>query len=713
MIFSNEHILINKKFKTQKDLFKALAKISLKKGIISNEKQLVDALIKREKEGTTGFEDGFAIPHARTKNVIKSSMFVIRNVEKFSDWPSLDGQGVKYAIALLIPENSGTYHINVLSTIATKLINQDFRNVIKKENTNVIYKSFKKLLKEIAEKTNKKVKTKLNATSHKKSLVGISACPAGIAHTFMVKEKMEQLAKQKGLNIKWETQGANGQNNKLSKDDIEQANTIIIASDIELDLSRFKGKKVYFATTNNVIKNSQKVYETSLNNSMIFEDNKNDKKSIQKISLLMLKAFKSNFGHPWIYLSITATLLAILSLVGFSVYGENWSKNPETLNLELYRMQSLVSLSLYFAMPIMAASITKKLSGKPEAFYIVLLSSIILNIPFMRGTFNSINGFNNSDILQNHIFFSYNNTFETSTMLKGSNILGCLFLTFVISGVYIGIENVKMFNKKRDKKISKILSNVFSPWLSTTIPAAISLLGIVYLLGAPLSFISSKIIYGIVIYPNDYWWIRFIIGFVFGFCIAYDLGGSINKMTLIILIGIAQYDLRFASFIPIGIPLASIGLGTTHFFTKKHFKVEDLHEVSKSFKRGLEGMTEGPLLLTNKYGWKVTITNTLSTGISTGFAYVLGIYILKGGHIGTLFMGAQAHLSNANDVGFLNYLHPLGKGALTFFASIFYGIICYYLIMIIGCFIYMGFSQIFFRIGKGKNRVYKTSEIKK
>ena len=704
MFFSKQNILLDQNLKNQTALFEKIAKIAKEKNLAKSKNKLVNSLLDREKVGTTGFEDGFAIPHARSAVVKKATVFIVRNQFNFRNWDSLDKKGVKIAIVLLIPPRANANHVTILAAFAQKLINKSFRQSLKLGSTEKIYELISNLLANIKAKTlpiAKSDQTKQLQDKSRKLLVGISACPAGIAHTFMVKEKMQQLAKVHNLNLKWETQGANGHQNILTKDDIKKASYIIIASDIEIDLRRFKGIKFYRTTTNDVIKNSKKVFEkTKQNVELPITKIKNYKLIAQNLII----AFKSSFGKPWTYFSITATLLGITSLIGFSIYGELWRSNPATQNLQLFQMQQLASIALYFAMPLVAASMAKQLTKRQEALYIVFLATIILNIPLFGQTFNSINGFETSKNLNYNIFYNWGGTFSNYQMQFGGNIIGCLTILFLITSTFVLIEKTKIKLTKHRSQVLKFIGNNFSPWISITLPTAIALFLIVFLLGAPLSFLSSKLVYIIIIFPNDYWWLRFIIGAIFGTLIAWDLGQTVNKITLISLIGFAQYDLRLGSIIAVAIPAASFGLGVTFYFYENRFKEVDRKEVAKSFKRGLNGMSEGPLLLTNKYGIRVKITNLIATSVASGLVYMLGIYIFKGGLSGILIMGAQGHLATSNDISFINDILPLGKGIITFLVAIIYGVITYYLVMLTGMITYVLIAKITFSI-KSKDKM--------
>lgn len=132
-IFNTTHIFFNNDAKTQDDAFKAIAKIAFDAGYVENEEAYYLGLQEREKEATTGFQDGIAIPHSKNSTVIKPGVFLVKFTNPIS-WDALDGQDIQVAIALTIPISGGDLHLRILSKIARKLIDDKFRMILKSSN---------------------------------------------------------------------------------------------------------------------------------------------------------------------------------------------------------------------------------------------------------------------------------------------------------------------------------------------------------------------------------------------------------------------------------------------------------------------------------------------------------------------------------------------------------------------------------------------------
>ncbi|GAA3019709.1 PTS sugar transporter subunit IIA [Tetragenococcus solitarius] len=132
-IFQEDHILFDESAKTQEEAFQVIVDIAFEKGYVSDKEVFFEGLKDREKEATTGFKEGIAIPHSKDASVIKPGMFLIK-FKNSIDWQALDKKPVNTAFALTIPEEGAAEHLKLLSLIARKLIDTDFREGILANN---------------------------------------------------------------------------------------------------------------------------------------------------------------------------------------------------------------------------------------------------------------------------------------------------------------------------------------------------------------------------------------------------------------------------------------------------------------------------------------------------------------------------------------------------------------------------------------------------
>lgn len=130
LVFNKNHIYFDKTAKTQEEAFHVISKVAYEEGYVQDENEYFLGLCEREKEATTGFQDGIAIPHSKNKTCLKPGIFLVK-FENAIEWNSLDGQPVHVALGLTIPEEGGQNHLCILSQLARKMIDDDFRLALK------------------------------------------------------------------------------------------------------------------------------------------------------------------------------------------------------------------------------------------------------------------------------------------------------------------------------------------------------------------------------------------------------------------------------------------------------------------------------------------------------------------------------------------------------------------------------------------------------
>lgn len=133
-VFNEQHIIFDERAKTQDEAYKIIAEAAYKAGFVRDQEVYYQGLWEREKEATTGFQDGIAIPHSKNDTCLKPGIFLVKFAHPI-EWNALDGNPVSVAIALTIPQEGGETHLRILSKIARKLINEEFRNGLKNGTT--------------------------------------------------------------------------------------------------------------------------------------------------------------------------------------------------------------------------------------------------------------------------------------------------------------------------------------------------------------------------------------------------------------------------------------------------------------------------------------------------------------------------------------------------------------------------------------------------
>lgn len=221
-----------------------MVELMAKGGNISDLQRYKEGVLKREEEGTTGIGEGIAIPHAKTDAVSAPGLAAML-VPQGVDYDALDGQPVHMIFLIAAPNTEDNVHLEVLSRLSMLLMDDEFRTNLLDAADVTEFLAYideaerKKFPEEYGEE-----KQEQNQPEEGYRVLAVTACPTGIAHTYMAAESLENKAKEMGISIKVETNGSGGAKNVLTPEEIEQCECIIIAADKEVDMPRFDGKPV-------------------------------------------------------------------------------------------------------------------------------------------------------------------------------------------------------------------------------------------------------------------------------------------------------------------------------------------------------------------------------------------------------------------------------------------------------------------------------------
>lgn len=234
-LMSKEAIKIHGHASSKMDAIDQMVSLMYRQGNVSDKEVYKEAVIERENLSTTGMVDGIAIPHARTTAITEAGIAAMTLPEGV-DYESMDGQPTTLIFLIAAPDNGDNVHLQVLSELSTLLMDHDFCEDLKNAGTPEEFLSIIDLAQS--------AKHEIETVEHPEVLA-VTACPTGIAHTYMAAEALEKKAKEMGIAIKVETQGSIGVKNELTKEDIENAKGVIIAADKNISLNRFNGLPLY------------------------------------------------------------------------------------------------------------------------------------------------------------------------------------------------------------------------------------------------------------------------------------------------------------------------------------------------------------------------------------------------------------------------------------------------------------------------------------
>ena len=242
-LLTEDTIILNLAATTKQQVLEELTGQLKQAGKLVDQQVFLQDILARENQSTTGIGDGIAIPHAKSA-AVKSPAIAFGRSEQGLDYESLDGQSAHLFFMIAATEGANDDHLEALSRLATFLMDEKFRSQILAAN------SKQEVLQAItdketgAERPVEKVEETAIVESSTKKILAVTACPTGIAHTYMAAEKLNERAKELGITLKVETNGSSGVKNRLTDAEIAEAEAIIVAADTKVEMARFNGKPV-------------------------------------------------------------------------------------------------------------------------------------------------------------------------------------------------------------------------------------------------------------------------------------------------------------------------------------------------------------------------------------------------------------------------------------------------------------------------------------
>ena len=238
-------------------------------GIIDDEDMYRKDILKREAEGSTGMGDGIAIPHAHDAAVKKPAVMFARSVDGV-DYNSMDGQPAHLFFMIAAPEGGDNTHLQALAALSQVLMNPDVVKALKAADTPEKVQDIfaKAVAKKEAENKAQEEKEKAQANQpideSRPYIVAVTACPNGIAHTYMAEENLKKQAEKMGVDIKVETNGSEGIKHRLTPEEIKRAKGVIVAADKKVEMARFDGKNLVNKPVTNAIKDPEALIDEVL-----------------------------------------------------------------------------------------------------------------------------------------------------------------------------------------------------------------------------------------------------------------------------------------------------------------------------------------------------------------------------------------------------------------------------------------------------------------
>lgn len=550
-LLSIDSIEIGSSYKDKDELLKNAVKLMCRSGIINNEKEYLNSVLKREKESTTGVGNGIAIPHGRCKAVDKAGLAAIV-LNKPVEYEALDNKPVELLFLIAAPEDKGNVHLEILSKLAMMLMDQEFTFKLKNSRT---AEEFIRAIDEAEENKNAQIKEEIKSD---KLILAVTACPTGIAHTYMAAEALEKAAAKKDLRIKVETRGSGGAKNILKESEIEEAEGIIVAADTKVPMDRFNGHQVIECQVSKGISSPEDLIDDILNHKgKIFKSNIKAEKEETGDSLghQLYKHLMNGVSHMLPFVVGGGILIALAFLIDGLSYDINALSAAERANFGcLTPLSSLLKgqiggLAFSFMLPVLAGFIAMSIADRPGLAVGIVGGAIAAN-----GT---------------------------------SGFLGALAAGFIAG--YL----VELIKKVSDKVIPASLDGI-KPVL---IYPLLGILGIGLIMIYAIEPVVGAINTGLNSFLSSLSGANVILlGMLVAGMMAVDMGGPFNKATYVF--GVASiasgnYNIMAAVMIGGMVPPCAIALSTLLF--KDKFTESERKSGPTNFIMGLAFITEGAI----------------------------------------------------------------------------------------------------------------------
>ena len=570
-LLKKELMIMDLKASTKMEAIDEMITKLKEKDIISDETEFKDLILKREERSSTGLGEGIAMPHAKT-SVVKSPSVLFARSHKGIDYDALDGEPVHIFFMIAASEGAHDLHIETLAKLSKMLLNDDFTNGLKTcETADEVYA----LVDKYSEKEETKEEPKKEVSSNRKKIIAVTACPTGIAHTYMAEAALKEAGEKIGVDIKVETNGADGIKNNLTAEDINEAVGVIVAADKKVETARFNGKNAIVTSTADAIKNAEKLINKVLNGEApvfkaeVSSKNEEDSKESDSVGRVIYKSIMSGVSNMLPFVIGGGILIAIAFI--FERFGGD--SNP------LFKLfMGIGGNAFHFLIPVLAGFIAMSIADKPG---------------FMPG---AVAGYMAS---------------------QGAGFLGGLIGGFIAGYTVI-------FLKKATRNMSKQFDGMKSMVIYPIFSLLITGILMYYVIGP----IFTQVNIAVAGWLNNMGTANAVLlGAILGGMMSVDMGGPINKAAYTFSIGVFTDtgNGAFMAAVMAGgmVPPLAIALAMTLF--KDKFDEKEQQSRLSNFILGLSFITEGAIPFAAKEPLKVILSCVIGAAIAGGLTQFWGV----------------------------------------------------------------------------------------
>lgn len=559
-LLSKDSILLNGAPKSKAEAIDMLVDLQVKGGNISDRETYKQGILAREEKGSTAVGEGIAIPHAKSSAVTAPSLAAM-TVPGGVDYEALDDEPSDVLFMIAAPDTNADVHLEVLSRLMTLLMDEDFRaNLLSAKDTDEFLAVIDKAEKE-------KYPDEPTAPAEPESndrikVLAVTACPTGIAHTYMAAEALEKAGKKLGITIKVETNGSGGAKNILTDKEIAECDGIIVAADKSVEMARFDGKKVLATKVSDGIKIPEELIERiEKGDAPVYHHEGGAASSSSSVSnesfgRKMYKHLMNGVSNMLPFTVAGGIFIALAFLID-TLMGVQPGDNFGTVTPVAAFFKTIGGYAFNFMIPVLAGYIGKSIADRP-GFLVGLVGGYLATT---GSTFAKIGG----DV--------------------PSGFLGALLAGFVGGFLMLGLE-------KLCDKMPKALNGI-KPVLIYPL-AGLGIIAVVMCAVNPFMGIINTAIADFLNHMGTE--SKIFLGVILGAMMSIDMGGPFNKAAYVFgtaAIATGGYDIMAAVMIGGMVPPIAIALSTTFF--KSRWTEEERKNGPVNYIMGLSFITEGAI----------------------------------------------------------------------------------------------------------------------
>lgn len=590
-LLQKESIAIGKKLRNKNAAIDQLVELLAKSGNLKDKGKFKQAILEREKLSTTGIGEGIAIPHGKS-NAVKRAALAAMVVPEGVDFESADGQDAHLLFMIAVPENGADLHLEVLERLAAMLMDEDFRKKL------IEAKHPSAFLEIISAEEEKRFAKAAEEEKIGYDVLAVTACPTGIAHTFMAAESLENKAREMGITIKVETNGSGGAKNVLTAEEIKETKGIIIAADKNVEMARFRGKKVLQVPVTDGIRKPDVLLSKIIQGEAPLYGGRTEAEASSAgeekrgTGNKVYRDLMNGVSHMLPFVIGGGILIALAFLL------DDYSIDPANFGSNLPQaafFKTIGDAAFGFMLPILAGYIAMSIGDRPAL------------APGFVGGFLAKEG--------------------------GSGFLGALLAGFAAGYLILGLR--KLFDRL-PRSLEGIKPILLYPVLGIFLMGAL----IQVIINPPVAWLNEAL-YGLLSRMGTS--SRVLLGVVLGGMMSVDMGGPINKAAYVFgTASLASDEFQIMAAVMAGGMVPPLALALAVFFFRNKFSEKERQSGVANLIMGACFITEGAIPFAAADPLRVLPACIIGSGVAGGLSMLFGC-ALRAPHGGVFVLPVISH----------------------------------------------------------------------